>query len=101
MEDQFEFRPLSEGLGFHKKVIDLREEGAQEPNPSTKPLVSKPVNQAAQTSSSYVEPAPWKPALPQHDIGAAVPDKAAAPIPAIQSQEDMRLTIQPCAVSWP
>ena len=33
MSDDFEFKPLTEGLGFHKKVIELREETLEKAPP--------------------------------------------------------------------
>jgi len=31
MADEFEFKPLTEGLGFHKKVVDIQEDASSEP----------------------------------------------------------------------
>ena len=86
--DDFEFKPLTEGLGFHKKIIDLKEE--QSPSmssltslttggilPKSRPqttastnLSREPINKTPQQKPAPAkplvqspQPAPWTPAL--------------------------------------
>src|SRR5476649_1501236 len=79
--DDFEFKPLTEGLGFHKKVIDLREESAGKierpgfgpgfnpgfniekiPHPK-RPTFENPVNKESKPPTSLPINSTWIPAL--------------------------------------
>jgi len=102
MSEDFEFKPLTEGLGFHKKVIDLKEK--EETSVSGKASSSSfhpSVNSAAKTvhvtepgarkasriPSSSTDTT-WKPTLPKANI-----DEAA---------QGLRLPqLIPVAASWP
>lgn len=86
--DDFEFKPLSDGLGFHKKLIDLREESyaglslktgilpksrpAPPKAPSSPPLISpsqRPSFEApVAVSARPVATMPWTPALPKKEM---------------------------------
>jgi hypothetical protein len=128
MEDEFEFKPLTEGLGFHKKVVDLREDPVPSVAQSTTGILPKPKNPERQSaalmanSSSEKTPAQparnpaasasgfhpagarpastaWKPALEKQTI-LEKPTAVATNV-TTPSPEARPLLLKPVAVSWP
>lgn len=66
MEDEFEFKPLTDGLGFHKKVVQLKNEvedsGLIKSQVATSvPSVPVIAREAKQAMDAFLDPQPLKP----------------------------------------
>jgi hypothetical protein len=64
--DEFEFKPLTEGLGFHKKVLELKEEAVPTKVGSTTGIM--PQSQNLNKTSGDISKNPTGPAAPRAPI---------------------------------
>jgi hypothetical protein len=93
-DDEFEFKPLTDGLGFHKKVIDLKEasEGQPQRVPSKKP-VSTSANAQMQNQNL------WTPTLKTKEFAEAKKNKAVVVGGGTAIADSLNL--EPVATGWP
>jgi len=88
-KDDFEFKPLTDGLGFHKKIIDLKEH-PEKFEPLDKPAPGKPVHQSESKAPL------WNAALKSKDFIEKKVSKTPKSAPPVKP-----LTLEPVATSWP
>src|SRR5436190_1850430 len=82
-KDDFEFKPLTEGLGFHKKVMDLKEDPSAYTANTVTGIMPKPRQQQS-VPRPISHPLGWTPALKNLKIE--------------EKQEKILLT--QCPVAW-
>jgi len=90
-DDDFEFKPLTDGLGFHKKVIDLKE--SVEIQPQKSPIKKTNSAQLAQTQNL------WTPTLKTKEFTDAKKNKAVVVGGGSANVESANL--EPVSTGWP
>ncbi len=86
--DDFEFKPLTDGLGFHKKVIDLKENPEKhEVTFNQRPAQNQNQTPIRKVTQKMGQPL-WNPALKSQDIFEKV-------------QKPVVVNLEPVATGWP
>jgi hypothetical protein len=91
-DDDFEFKPLTDGLGFHKKVIDLKEISDVQPQ---KAPIKKPVS-ASQSQTHNL----WTPTLKTKEFAESKKSKAVVVGGGAATSRDS-VNLEPVATGWP
>lgn len=92
--DDFEFKPLTDGLGFHKKIIDLKEN----PEKYEATLNQRPAQSRTQKMAQPL----WNPALKSQDIfEKKIPQTQKFQKPVVVAGANIDSHLEPVATGWP